>query len=45
MGRLKDEAGESPALSRNCDPPFVESQVARLEDGFHRPRGKEVDTD
>lgn len=29
MGGLKGEAGESPALSRNCHPPQAESQDAR----------------
>jgi hypothetical protein len=50
-GKLKDEAGASPALSRNCkfqvlafgiEMP-VTSQVARHECSFHKPRGKEVE--
>jgi len=43
MGGLKSEAGASPALSRNCDPLHVESQVDRLQHRFHEPRGKEVE--
>jgi hypothetical protein len=30
MGGLKGEAGESPALSRNCKPLYAASQVAHL---------------
>jgi len=43
MGRLKGEAGESPALSRNCNPLYAESQADHLERSFHMPRGKEVE--
>jgi hypothetical protein len=43
MGRLNDEAGSSPALSRNCNPLPAESQVDPLTTRFHTPRGKEVE--
>jgi len=41
MGRLKGEAGASPALTRNCEDGYP-SQVARLKRIYHEPRGKEV---
>jgi len=44
MGGLKGEAGASPALSRNCNPPAAESQDDRLRCDFHKPRGKEVES-
>jgi hypothetical protein len=37
----KGEAGVSPALSRNCEPTFLASQVARLECVYESPRIKE----
>jgi hypothetical protein len=43
MGRHNDEAGSSPALSRNCNPLPAESQVAPLTHRFHMPRGQEVE--
>jgi len=43
MGRLNDEAGSSPALSRNCNPLPAESQVDPLTLRFHMPRGQEVE--
>jgi hypothetical protein len=43
MGRRKDETGESPVLSRNCDPLRTESQADHLLRSFHLPRGKEVE--
>lgn len=43
MGRLNDEAGSSPALSRNCIPLPAESQVDPLTLRFHMPRGQEVE--
>jgi len=42
MGRLKGEAGASPALTRNCEDVYP-SQVARLKRAHHEPRGKEVE--
>ncbi len=43
MGRHNDEAGLSPALSRNCNPLPAESQVDPLTLRFHMPRGQEVE--
>jgi hypothetical protein len=37
------EAGERPALWRNCDPHDAVSQDDRLNLCFHMPRGKEVE--
>jgi len=42
MGRIKGEAGSSPALTRNCKDSSP-SQVARLKSRYPDPRGKEVD--